>query len=123
MTQKAISLRPFIGALNFKVSRNFYKDFGFEENVLFHNMSYFFKNGCGFYLQDYYLKEWIDNSMIFLEVENVEACWKELLAIDLTGKYKAVKLVPVRYETWGKECFVHDPSGVLWHVGEFNKQL
>ena len=65
MNQNAISIRPFIGAQNFEQSRKFYKDFGFEENVLFHNMSYFFKNGCGFYLQDYYLKDWIDNSMIF----------------------------------------------------------
>jgi len=25
------------------------------------------------------------------------------------------------YTDWGKECFVHDPSGILWHIGEFFK--
>lgn len=25
----------------------------------------------------------------------------------------------VGVEHWGRECFVHDPSGILWHFGEF----
>ena len=59
--------------------------------------------------------------MIFLEVENVDRYWQELLALDLTVKYKNAKLVPVRVDYWGKECFLHDPSGILWHFGEFFK--
>ena len=86
-------------------------------------MSYFYKNACGFYLQDAYVIDWINNSMIFLEVENVEAYWNELLALDLQVKYETVRLVPIKNETWGKEFFVHDPSGVLWHIGSFNKTL
>ena len=119
MSQKIISIRAFIGAENFDISKSFYKDLGFEEAVLFHNMSYFSKQGLGFYLQDAYVKDWVDNTMIFLEVENVEKYWDELLALDLTGKYERVRLSPVRHEPWGKECFLHDPSGVLWHFGEF----
>lgn len=123
MNQKAISIRSFIGAENFEISKKFYKDFGFDENVLSHNMSYFYKNGCGFYLQDAYVRDWIHNSMIFLEVENIEAYWNELIALDLQVKYETVKLVPIKNEAWGKEFFVHDPSGVLWHIGTFNKAL
>ena len=119
MSQKVISIRAFIGAENFELSRNFYKDLGFEESVLFHNMSYFSKQGLGFYLQDAYVKDWVDNTMIFLEVENVEQYYTELLMLDLASKYKGVRLTPIRHETWGKECFLHDPSGVLWHIGEF----
>ena len=121
MTVKAISIRPFIGAKNFAESQSFYKDFGFEEIILSHNMSVFTIDKCSFYLQDAHVKDWIDNSMIFLEVENVELYWQELVALDLTNKYKTVRLVPIRKEAWGKEFFVHDPSGVLWHIGEFNK--
>ena len=65
MEHKAKSIRPFIGARNFEVSRNFYRDLGFEESVLSHNMSYFRTDRLGFYLQDAYVKDWIDNSMIF----------------------------------------------------------
>jgi hypothetical protein len=69
MEHKARSIRPFIGAENFELSRNFYRDLGFQEKVLSYNMSYFQTDGLGFYLQDAYVKDWIDNTMIFLEVK------------------------------------------------------
>jgi hypothetical protein len=72
MIHQAKSIRAFIGAKDFDISRAFYKDVGFEESVISKNMSYF--NICdtlGFYLQDAYVKDWVDNSMIFVEVENV----------------------------------------------------
>jgi catechol 2,3-dioxygenase-like lactoylglutathione lyase family enzyme len=119
MEHKASSIRPFIGAKDFNLSRSFYSDLGFEEVVLSYNMSLFKTGQIGFYLQDYYVREWIDNTMIFLEVDDVDRYWNELLALDLTAKYKDVKLTPVRNEDWGSECFLHDPSGVLWHFGQF----
>jgi hypothetical protein len=121
MNQKALSIRPFIGAKDFEVSRSFYRDMGFQENVLFHDMSLFKTEGLGFYLQDADVKDWIDNTMVFMEVEDVDQYWNELLSLDLTAKYKNVKLTPIRKYDWGKECFLHDPSGILWHFGEFTK--
>jgi hypothetical protein len=59
--------------------------------------------------------------MIFLEADDVDFYWKELLALDLTTKYQGVKLTAVRKHDWGRECFLHDPSGILWHFGEFAK--
>ena len=120
MEHKAISIRPFIGAKNFELSRSFYRDLGFEERVLSDNMSYFKTEEIGFYLQDAYVLDWVDNSMIFLEVDDVHRYWKELLALELTTKYKDVRLTPIRENDWGRECFLHDPSGILWHFGEFN---
>lgn len=119
MKHQVKSIRPFIGAENFEVSRGFYRDLGFEEIVLFHNMSYFKSDDFGFYLQDAYVKDWIDNTMVFMEVEDVEDFWKQLSSLNLTSKYENVKLVPIKSYDWGRECFVHDPSGVLWHFGEF----
>ena len=119
--EQSKSIRPFIGAKNFERSRSFYRDLGFEEIILFPNMS-LFKNGVlGFYLQDAYVKDWIDNTMVFLEVADVEKYWQQLLALGLPEKYPGVRLVPIQHHTWGRECFVHDPSGVLWHFGEFTK--
>jgi len=82
MEHKAKSIRPFIGAKNFEISRSFYRDLGFQESILSHDMSYFQTNGLGFYLQDADVKDWIDNTMIFLEVDDVGRYWKELLALD-----------------------------------------
>ena len=119
MEHKAKSIRPFIGSKDFGISRSFYQDLGFSESILAPNFSYFETEGIGFYLQDYYAKDWVDNTMLFLEVEDVNRYWEALLELNLTAKYKSVKLVPVREMDWGKECFIHDPSGILWHIGEF----
>lgn len=120
MKHNAISIRPFIGAKNFEQSRSFYRDLGFQEHILSPNLSLFTTGQVAFYLQDAYIQDWIDNSMIFLEVDDVDRYWNELSALDLQNKYKGVKLTPIRNEDWGRECFLHDPSGILWHFGQFN---
>jgi len=121
MTSQILSLRPFIGAKNFAISRSFYRAIGFNEAVISPAMSYFYLRGVGFYLQDAYVQDWVDNTMLFLEVANLEQYWTELTALDLPGKFEGVRILPIRQEAWGKEGFVHDPSGILWHIGEFSK--
>ena len=105
------SIRAFIGAKNYNISRAFYLDFGFEEIKIPFKMSYFKSGDFGFYLQDAYVKDWINNSMIFLEVQ--------IKKLNLNSKYKNVKISEIHYNDWGNEYFIHDPSGVLWHIGEF----
>jgi len=119
MQHQAKSIRPFIGAKNFDLSRNFYRDLGFEEVVISSSMSLFKINEIGFYLQNGYVKDWIDNTMVFIEVDDADRYFKELSALDLPSKYENARVTPVRTDYWGKECFVHDPSGILWHFGEF----
>ena len=121
MKSKTLSISPFIGAKNFSESRRFYSDLGFQEVVLSNNLSLFQTATIAFYLQDAYVKDWIDNTMIFIEVEDLDSCWNELIALDITSKYKEAKLIPIRNLDWGRECFLHDPSGILWHFGSFTK--
>jgi len=121
MKNTATSIRPFIGAKNFEVSRSFYQALGFQESVISPQMSYFQVNkNIGFYLQNAFVKDWVDNTMVFVEVADVDAYYLELVSLDLSSKFSQVRLVPVRIESWGKECFLHDPSGILWHFGQFN---
>lgn len=119
MYDNAQSIRPFIGAKDFEIARSFYRDLGFQESVLFHNMSYFKTGGLGFYLQDANVKDWIDNTQVFMEVEDLDNFWADLTALDLPSKYQGVRLTPIRVFDWGRECYLHDPSGILWHFGEF----
>lgn len=120
MNYQVKSIRPFIGAKDFEISRSFYLALGFQESILSAGFSYFYINGFGFYLQDAYIKDWVDNTMVFLEVEDVEVFWKEMLALNLPAKYPSVRLIPIRDFDWGRECYLHDPSGILWHFGEFS---
>lgn len=119
MEHQIKSIRPFIGSKNFEISRSFYRDLGFDETVLDAKMSVFKINEIAFYLQDYYDKNWIENTMIFIEVDDVECYYSELLALNLPENYKGVKLTPIKYLDWGSECFLHDPAGILWHFGKF----
>ncbi len=121
MIHNAKSIRAFIGAINFEESRNFYTDLGFEESVIDASMSYFqVSPTVGFYLQNAYVKDWVDNTMIFLEVDDVANYYDELQSLELHKKYKTVRLTAIHTHNWGRECFLHDPSGVLWHFGEFH---
>ena len=119
MEHNARSIRPFIGAKDYELSRSFYRDLGFQETVLSPNMCVFKTDLIAFYLQDAYIPDWIDNSMIFLEVDDVDRYWRQLSALDLPAKYKGTRLTGIKDDDWGRECFLHDPSGILWHFGQF----
>lgn len=121
MQSKSISIRPFIGAKDFNESRAFYRELAFEETELSHNMSVFKKDSIAFYLQDAYVKDWVDNTMVFVEVDDVTHCLAEVQATGVASKYEGVRLSPVKFEEWGSEFFLHDPSGNLWHFGSFKK--
>jgi catechol 2,3-dioxygenase-like lactoylglutathione lyase family enzyme len=113
------SIRPFIGSKNFEQSSNFYRDLGFKEISLGPKMSLFQNKKIGFYLQDFFVQDWVGNTMVFLEVENLDQVYHDCLTLDLNTKYPDAKLIPIRIEEWGREFFLHDPSGILWHFGEF----
>ncbi len=116
-----LSLRTFVGAKDYDLSRQFYRELGFVESVISDNMCYYAKSGMGFYLQRYYVKKWVDNTMLFMEVDDVDACLTWLKSLDLPSKFKGVRLSEIKDDWWGRECFLHDPSGVLWHFGQFKK--
>ncbi len=120
MNYQAKSIRTFVGAKNYKESSAFYQALGFKKVVLSPKMSLFKVNeNLAFYLQDYYVRKWCDNSMVFLEVTDLDKCWREIEQLDLPNRYKNVKLSTIKQFDWGSEFFLHDPSGVLWHFGTF----
>ena len=81
------SIRTFIGAKDFNESRAFYTAFGFEE-VPLGKMSLFKQGNFGFYLQKAYVKDWVNNSMIFLEVENTESHRNAIIKLNLKEELK-----------------------------------
>lgn len=114
------SIRSFIGAADYEQSRRFYHELGFEVSIISPKMCYIsIDQDIGFYLQDYFVKDWINNSMLFLEVEDLDDYYRTLDAKQLPQKYQGVKLSKIVSNDWGREFFLHDPSGVLWHIGNF----
>jgi hypothetical protein len=121
MKYKILSLRPFLGSKNFEQSSNFYREMGFEEIKLWEGFSVFTRQGFSFYLQHAYIKEWIENTQIFFETEDLENFLIELSALNLPEKFPGVRVSGLSHQSWGSECFVHDPSGNLLHFGHFKQ--
>ena len=64
-------MRPFLPAKDFGLSKRFYEALGFEK--LFDGEVVIFSAGSGgFILQNYYQKEWAENFMMQLVVDDLE---------------------------------------------------
>jgi hypothetical protein len=113
------SIRAFVGAKNYDVSRAFYRDLGFEESVISSNLSLFQTGQFALYLQDHFNKDWVENTMLFLEVKDVKKEFEEIKSLQLTSKYADIKILPIKKESWGDVFYIIDPAGVLLHVAQF----
>ncbi|GAB4093308.1 VOC family protein [Flaviaesturariibacter terrae] len=122
MSNQVLSVRPFLGAKDFQHSRAFYSALGFTETPLEPGFSLFQMEGCAFYLQDADVPDWIANSQVFLEVADVQAFWERITQLNLPERFPGARISPPRREPWGTECFIHDPSGILWHIGKFHNK-
>ncbi|WP_436716338.1 hypothetical protein U8335_01725 [Roseiconus lacunae] len=112
-------IRPFLGAADFELSRLFYRELGFVERTISDQMSAFHSQSVWFYLQRYYVKDWVDNTMVFLEVDDVARRRSEIVALGIVDRFPSVRLSEIQENDWGREFFLHDPSGNLWHIGSF----
>jgi catechol 2,3-dioxygenase-like lactoylglutathione lyase family enzyme len=114
MNHPAKSIRPFIGAKNYTESIRFYTTLGFTVHSLGPQMSVVHVNEqLSFYLQNAFVKEWVDNTMLFLEVEDIKHHWEAMKVLGLPDKFPGVRLSTIQIKEWGIEFFLHDPSGIL----------
>lgn len=113
--------RPFIPAKDFEQSKKFYEAFGFEK-VLDGEVAIFNAGSGGFILQRYYQKEWAENFMMQLMVDNLDAWWQHIESLDLAANFGVQPPKPPAIQPWGlRIAYVYDPCGLLWHVCERRK--
>ena len=79
-------VRPFMPARDFDVSKRFYETLGFDK-VLDGEVAIFNAGSGGFVLQRYYQKEWAENFMMQLMVDDLDAWWAYINTLDLPGKF------------------------------------
>lgn len=111
-------VRPFIPAKEFELSKQFYETLGFEK-VLDGDVAIFNAGSGGFILQRYYQKEWAENCMMQLMVDDLDAWWEHVTALNLPGQFGVPLPKAPAMQPWGlRIAYVVDPSGVLWHVAQ-----
>ena len=112
------TVRPFLPAKDFDLSKRFYGALGFEK-VLDADVAIFKMGWSGFILQRYYQKEWAENFMMQLMVDDLDAWWAHIQGFDLAGQFGVPAPRPPAMRPWGlRVAYVVDPSGVLWHVAQ-----
>ena len=112
------TVRPFLTAKDFELSKRFYVALGFKK-VLDSDVAIFKMGGSGFILQRYYQKEWAQNFMMQLMVDDLDAWWAHIQSLDLAGQFGVSAPRPPAIQPWGlRVAYIVDPSGVLWHVAQ-----
>lgn len=118
MGMETLEIKAYVPARDFALSRRFYVDLGFNEELLSPDMAYFNAGHCSFLLQNFYVKEHADNFMMHMLVADVEAWWERVVSQDLAGRY-GVRTIPPQDQPWGIRDFcLVDPTSVLWRIGQ-----
>ena len=57
--------------------------------------------------------------MMHLMVDDADAWWQHIGDAQLTQKYPGVAAKAPAVQPWGlRVLYLHDPSGVLWHIAD-----
>ncbi len=111
-------MRPFLPAKDFDRSKKFYEMLGFEK-VLDDDVAIFNAGSGGFVLQRSYQKEWAENFMMQLMVDDIDAWWEHIQSLDLVRHFGVPAPKPPVVQSWGlRIAYVVDPSGILWHFAQ-----
>lgn len=117
---KASDVRTFLPAKDFSVSKDFYVALGCALKWSDENMALMEMGGHRFYLQNYYVKEWADNCMLHVSVENCEECFEQVTALVESGRFDGVRVSKPKQESYGAlVAYVWDPAGVLIHLAQW----
>ena len=115
-------IRPFIGSNNFDLSRDFYVALGWEVGYESDELRVMRLGDHSFYLQNYYQKEWCDNTMLHVSVPNVDEWFAFVTkAFDINQLHDCGRISgEPKQESYGRVFHVLDPGGVLVHFAQFS---
>ena len=114
-------VRPFIGARDFDASRDFYVALGWTITYDSADLRVLELAHHRFYLQKYYNKEWCDNSMLHISVDDVDA-WYRFAKQQFARKtfVGSARLGDEpKDEGYARVFHIWDPVGVLLHFAQF----
>src|SRR6266540_6850173 len=105
---KLLSLEPFVpSGSNFDGSKQFFQDLGFKINWDDGDYIGFERDRCKFILQKYNNKEFAENFMINVKINNAEEFWKEVNDKKLPEKF-GIRIMQPTQMPYGKEVNIID---------------
>jgi catechol 2,3-dioxygenase-like lactoylglutathione lyase family enzyme len=106
------NFKVYMPAKNFERSKRFYTALGFTMSEGWGGTADFELNGNGFRLQDYYVKDWANNFMVVIGVDDVEGWHQHVRNIADSGEFD-IRVKPPERVDGALVLHVVDPSGVL----------
>jgi uncharacterized glyoxalase superfamily protein PhnB len=115
---RVIEVKAFVPAKDFEVSKRFYQDIGFTMASEGGGVAYFRHGNSSFLLQDFCVQDHVNNFMMHLLVEDVDAWHRAITDSGVPERYK-VRVGSVVLQPWRMRDFeLFDPSGVLWRIAQ-----
>lgn len=120
---KVTDIRPFIPAKDFDQSKRFYSALGWETQDVGPGLALVrLGDEQHFYIQNYYLKDVAENSMLHVTVEDAAAWHAHVAAILKRGDFPEARVQPASRQPYAATVtFVHDPTGVLLHLCQWDR--
>lgn len=118
---QATDVRTFLPSQDFALSQAFYAALGCEREWSDDTLALFKLGPSRFYLQRGYAKEWAENTMLHVSVQDAAACFSAIRALLDTGNYPGARAAPPRAEPYGaRVTYAWDPAGVLLHLAQWD---
>jgi hypothetical protein len=113
-----VEIKAFVPARDFELSKRFYTEAGFTMAFSSEHLAYFHHGDCSFLLQNFYVKNFAENFVMHLLVENVEDWHAHITAQNLSERF-GVKIGVPEDRPWAMRDFtLLDPSGVSWRIAQ-----
>jgi catechol 2,3-dioxygenase-like lactoylglutathione lyase family enzyme len=111
-------MRPFLPSKDFDASKRFYEVLGFVKEFD-GEVAIFSIGSTSFILQQYFQKEWAENFMMQLMVDDLDSWWTHIASLDLPEQFGVSPPKEPAMQPWGlRIAYLTDPSGVLWHIAQ-----
>lgn len=113
-------VRPFVPAKDFEVSKDFYVSLGWVIEWSDDSLALMENANQRFYLQRYYVKEWAENSMLHITVEDAQSSYAQVSELLDSGRFPGARVSEPKREPYGAlVTYVGDPAGVLLHLAQW----
>jgi len=106
-------LKPYVPAKDFERSKRFYTALGFTMSEGWGGTADFELGGWQLRLQDYYVTDWAENSMIVMRVDDVEAWHRLATDVARDPDFGCVRVREIESIGDARVLHVLDPAGVL----------
>jgi len=117
VTSDTVALRPFVPAKDLELSLRFYAELGFTTRKIGDGIGVAEMEPFSFLLQAYDVPSFAEHYMMQWLVDDLDALWTRVHALDLPGKYGVQAPRAPAVQPWGLTvAYVFDPTGVLWHL-------